>query len=559
MISGELEKLAPLMDRARAEGWAEWVRDERDQLAMLDGCWFDLDAAERFRDFCSKFLRIENPDPKRGAKLIPFELLDFQYRDVLGPLFGWKREDGSRRYRFGFVSVAKGNTKSAMAAAVLLFLVFADGESSALGYAASTSAHAARTVWEFAARMVQNSPALSKRLRVIPHTGRIVDDSRGHVLSIIPNRPDAIEGKNVAVCVYDELHLAHDRKLWEAIEHGGRSRRQPLVLVITTASSDEQSIAFELYQDAKRLISGEVVDHSRFAYIAEAMRDDDPMDPAVWRKANPALGTTVNQTDFAEKAQLSQDSPAKLVNFQKRRLNVWGLAGAESFIDFAKWKACRADVDADELAGRECYLGLDLSSNVDLTAVVAVFPGADESVDVLAWHWLPRENLTERTKDFDRYPEMVERGHLLLTEGDYIDQPAIRQHVRMLGEKYKVREVAYDPTFAADLGPKLMSDGFDIFQFWQRATMYSPVLAKLDALVRAGKIRHNNPLLDWQIGNLEVKTNEDGFMKPVKARVGKKIDGVCALLMALGKIVKQEKSEAPVTTWFDSHDLELWR
>lgn len=544
MTPEKTKQLEPLMTQARAEGWSEWVRDDRDKLAMIDGCYFDVAAAEKFKTFCSTFLRLEHP--RHPGKTIPFDLLDFQYRDILGPLMGWKRADGSRRYRFGFVSVAKGNTKSAMAAAVLLFMTFGDAEPVALGYAASTSAKTARAVWEFAARMVRNSPQLRKSLDIIEHTGRIIDRKRKNVLQVVPNRADAIEGKDVAVAVYDEVHLARDRKLWDAIEHGGRSRRQPLTLCITTAASDETSLAYELYEDAKKLLSGAIVDHSRFAYVAEATRDDDPADPAVWAKSNPALGLTVNEDDFASMSQHAQDSPPKMVNFQRRRLNVWGLADHTAFINFDRWKSCRFDIDPDALVGRECFLGLDLSSNVDLTAAVAVFPSADGVLDVLAWHWLPRDVLAERAKsDCDRYSQWVNEGWLELTPGDYIDQAHIRNRIIEIGRKYKVREIAYDPTFASELGPKLAESGFQVFEFWQRHRMYSPVMASLDSHVLGGRIRHNNPLLDWQISNLEANVNADGHMKPAKPSVGKKIDGACALLMAMGNVVKnQNKPQA---------------
>lgn len=489
----------------------------------------------------------------RPGRTIPFELLGFQYRDIMGPLLGWKRADGSRRYRFGFVTVAKGNTKSALAAAALLYLVFGDGEPVSLGYAASTSAKAARNVFDFCARMVRNSPQLSKALKIIDHTGRIIDPKRRNVLAIIPNRPDAAEGKSIHACVYDEVHLAKDRKLFEAIQYGGRSRAQSLILVITTAASDRHGIAYELYEDAQRLLAGAVIDHARFAFVAESSHDDDPMDPAVWARANPALGITVNRADFEAEAQRAADSPAKMVNFKRRRLNVWGMTDVATFIDLDRWIACRADVDADTLAGRECYAGLDLSSNCDLTACVLVFPSADESIDVLAYHWLPEDVLPERAKtDWDMYPAMVQAGHLETTPGDYIDQAHIRRRIGELGQRFAIREIAYDPTFAADLGPTLADDGYAVFEFWQTHRMYSPVMAKLDAITRAKKLRHNNPLLDWQVSNLLAHTNENGHMKPAKPAPGKKIDGVSALLMALGKIVKADRANEKQITYTTS-------
>lgn len=548
MTPKQKKQFAPLLKQAKADGWADWITSARDRLAMLDGCTFDVAAAERFRDFCARFLRIENPDPVDAAEnnrpTIPFELLPFQYRDVLGPLFGWKRADGSRRYRFGFITVAKGNTKSAMAAAVLLYMTFGEGEPVALSYACSTSAQSARTVFDFCARMVRNSPQLSKALRIVEHTGRIIDDKRRNVLAISPNRPDAVEGKSVAAAVYDEIHLARDRKLFEAVQYGGRSRAQSLVLIITTAAQDETGLAYELYDDAKKLIEGSVVDHSRFAYIAEAQADDDVLDPKTWAKANPALGQTVNAQDFRDEAHRAAESAAKLPNFMRRRLNVWGLSNQQSFIDFDRWKKCRADIDPADLEGRECFAGLDLSSNIDLTALVLVFPDDDGTADVLAYHWLPTDVLVARAKtDCDRYPQWVKEGWLELTEGDYIDQPFIRQRIRELGAQFQIKEVAYDPTFAADLGPKLAEDGFEVFEFWQTHRMYNPVMAKLDAMTLAGDIRHANPMLDWQISHLEAKTNEQGHMKPAKPRPGAKIDGVCSLLMSLGNIVKAERAE----------------
>jgi phage terminase large subunit-like protein len=253
---------------------------------------------------------------------------------------------------------------------------------------------------------------------------------------------------------------------------------------------------------------------------------------------------TVNADDFASEAQRAVDSPAKMVNFKARRLNVWGLNDTQTFLSLDRWLAGRSDIDLDALADKDCYGGMDLSSNTDLTSFVLSFPAEDGSIDVLAWHWLPEDVLMDRAKaECDRYPEWVEAGHLELTDGDYIDQPFIRQRINEIGKRFKIREIAYDPAFASDIGPKLAGDGFEVFEFWQTARMYTPVMAKLDELVLAGRIRHQNPMLDWQASNLLAKVNEAGHMKPAKPSGGAKIDGMSALLMSLGRIVKGSQED----------------
>lgn len=232
----QAERFAPLLEKAEAEGWAEWVQSDRDRLAMLDGHYFDVKAAEHFRDFCARYLRIEHP---QTGELVPFILTDWQYRDIVGPLFGWMRTDGFRRYRFGFITVAAGNSKSALAAACLLYLTFADGEPIALSYACSTSASAARTVYDLACRMVRNSPPLMQRLKIMAGTGRIVSLADPQVqLRVAPNNEDAIEGKDVHAAVYDEIHIAKTRDLFDALSQRFRRRTQPMFLVITLAATD---------------------------------------------------------------------------------------------------------------------------------------------------------------------------------------------------------------------------------------------------------------------------------------------------------------------------------
>ena len=268
-----------------ADDWSEWIRTAADERAVEQGCWFDLAAAERVRALLPPFLR-HSKGQWAGQ---PFELLDWQWRDVVAPLFGWKRTDGTRRFRRGYIEVPKKNGKSTLFAGLSLYTLTCDSEPGPRFTAPPSTATRPRScstrrpTWSRARRI------LSSRLNVVRSTKRIVDHTSKSFYRALSADVPAKEGLNAHAVLIDELHAQKTRDLWDTLRYAGASRRQPLHLSITTAGFDRHSICWEQHDYALKVFDGTVQDPAFFAYIAAAADDDDWTDPAIWRKANPSF------------------------------------------------------------------------------------------------------------------------------------------------------------------------------------------------------------------------------------------------------------------------------
>jgi phage terminase large subunit-like protein len=519
-----------------------------DQLALDAGCSFDPAAAERVRTFFRKFLR-HSKGQWAGQ---PFELLAWQWEQIILPLFGWKRADGTRRFRRAYIEVPKKNGKSTLSAGISLYLLMGDGEPGAEIYSAAADRDQASIVFGEAARMVKASPALSSRLQVINSTKRIVYPANGSWYKALSAEVPTKEGLNIHGLIFDELHAQKTRDLWDTLTYGGAARRQPLLLAITTAGYDRDSICYEQHLYAQGVLAGTVEDPYFFAYIAAANKEDDWKDPAVWKKANPSYGVTISETSFQDDAREAQNSPAKESPFRRYRLNLWTDA-AERWISSERWDACDLPLDLEDLAGRGCYAGLDLSSTTDTTSLVLLFPHEDGTYSVLLYCWVPETACRDRErKNRQRFDEWARRGHVEKTPGDVIDYQWIRKKLNELSRLYQIQEVAFDPWNATALSTQLKDeDGFTVIAFRQGYASMSEPAKALEGLILEGKIRHGgNPVLRWMVGNCCVETDSAGNVKPSKKASTEKIDGVVALVMALGRALVHGLPEPPSISFF---------
>ena len=327
--------LAQRLADARAQGWSDWIRSEADERAVLEGCVFDLPGAQRVRTFIEQFLR--HSKGEWAGK--PFQLLDWQWQNLIAPLFGWKRPDGTRRYRRGYIETPKKNGKSALFSGLSLYLLVGNGEAGAEIYSAAVDRDQASIVFNEAANMAESSPALASRLSVIRSTKRIVYRRTKSFFRALSADVPAKEGLNAHAVLIDELHAQQSRDLWDTLRYAGASRRQPLHLSITTAGFDKHSICWEQHAYAEQVLAGVIHDSSFFAYIAAASPGDDWTDLEVWKKANPSFGITVNADQFAEDCREAKESPAKENSFRRYRLNQWTEQDVR-WLALDKWDAC---------------------------------------------------------------------------------------------------------------------------------------------------------------------------------------------------------------------------
>jgi phage terminase large subunit-like protein len=432
--------------------------------------------------------------------------------------------------------------KSELAAAVALLLTCGDGEERAEVYGCAADRQQASIVFEVAADMVRMCLALSKRVKILTATKRIVYLPSNSFYQVLSAEAYSKHGFNIHGVVFDELHTQPNRKLFDVMTKGsGDARMQPLYFLITTAGTDTHSICYEIHKKAKDIIEGRKIDPTFYPVIYGADESDDWTDPAVWRKANPSLGITVGMDKVKAACDSAKQNPAEENTFRQLRLNQW-VKQSVRWMPMDKWDACAFPVNAEYLKGRVCYGGLDLSSTTDITAFVLVFPPEhdEDKFTVLPFFWIPEENIEFRVRR-DRVPYDVwnKQGYLETTEGNVVHYGYIEQFIAQLGEKYNIREIAFDRWGAVQMVQNLEGLGFTVVPFGQGFKDMSPPTKELMKLVLEGKIAHGGqPVLRWMMDNIYIRTDPAGNIKADKEKSTEKIDGAVAAIMALDRAIR---------------------
>lgn len=501
------------------------------ESGRVRGLRFDEEEAERAVAFF-RILRL--PDGAGAGK--PFELQPWQ-EFVVGSLFGWKGPDGRRRFHYALVEVARANGKSPLAAGIGLYGLTLDGETGAQVYSAATTRDQAKIVFNDAVRMAEQSPSLWPKLT---KTVNNLAYERGRSF-FRPLSADAqtMDGLRVHLALVDELHEHPSGEVMAKLRTGMKSS-QPLLFAITTAGYDRNSVCWEEHDHAVKVLEGVVENDAYFAYIATLDEEDDWTDEAVWAKANPSLGVTVRAETLREECELAKQIPGQQNSFKRLRLNLWTQQDSR-WLDGQVWDENAGQVDATALQGRACYAGVDLSSTTDITALELYFPEPAGGGQVLSYFWVPEDNLRRRAeRDRVPYPLWAEQGFIETTEGNVVDYEAVRNKLRELGEVYEIREVAIDRWNSTQLQTWLMGDGFTVIPFGQGFASMTAPAKELEKLLVERKLQHGgNPVLRWMAGNVEVSQDPAGNIKPDKARSRERIDGIVALVMAIGRAMVQ--------------------
>lgn len=465
-----------------------------------------------------------------------FILQDWQREQIIRPLFGTVNLDGTRQYRTCYVELPRKNGKTTVASAIALYLLYADSEAGCEIYSAANDRPQAALVFNEAAAMVRQEPNLFNISKIVDSQKRIVYHRFNSFYCAISAEAYTKWGINAHGIIYDELHAAPDRDLWDTLTTSTGSRRQPLTLVITTAGFDRNSICWEQHDYALKVQHGIIEDPTFLPVIFSAPDDADWKDERVWALSNPALGTFRNIDEMRTLCNKAQDTAALEMTFRRLYLNQW-VNSVERWLPMDAWDACSAQVELAKLEGRTCYAGLDLSSTTDLTALALVFIDDNGILDVLMRFWIPGDSAVEREKR-DRVPYRAwsKEGLITLTQGNVIDYQYIRHTLSELREKYDIAEVAFDRWGATKLSQDLTDDGFLMVPFGQGFASMSPPTKELMNLVLSKKIRHGgHPVLRWNCDNLVVRTDPAGNIKPDKEKSTQKIDGMVALIMAIDR------------------------
>lgn len=471
----------------------------------------------------------------------PFELIDWQER-IIRDLFGVLKPNGYRQFNTAYIEIPKKQGKSELAAAVALLLLCGDGEERAEVYGCAADRNQAKIVFDVAVDMVRFCPALSKRVKILESQKKITylpTNSSYQVLSAdVANK----HGFNTHGVIFDELHTQPNRKLFDVMLQGsGDARMQPLYFLITTAGNDTNSICYEVHQKAIDIAEGRKVDPTFYSVIYGAAEDEDWTDPKVWRKANPSLGITVGIDKVKAACESAKQNPGEENAFRQLRLNQW-VKQSVRWMPMDKWDACAFPVSEDDLEGRICYGGLDLSSTTDITAFVLVFPPLDEEDKyyVLPYFWIPEETLDLRVRrDHVPYDLWERQGTLMTTEGNVVHYGYIEKFIEQLGERFNIREIAFDRWGAVQMVQNLEGMGFTVVPFGQGFKDMSPPTKELMKLTLEERIAHGgHPVLRWMMDNIFIRTDPAGNIKADKEKSTEKIDGAVAAIMALDRAIR---------------------
>lgn len=471
----------------------------------------------------------------------PFELIDWQ-EQIIRDLFGTLKPNGYRQFNTAYIEIPKKQGKSELAAAVALLLTCGDGEERAEVYGCAADRQQAAIVFDVAADMVRMCPALSKRVKILASQKRLIYTPTNSFYQVLSAEAYSKHGFNIHGVVFDELHTQPNRKLFDVMTKGsGDARMQPLYFLITTAGTDTHSICYETHQKAKDIIEGRKIDPTFYPVIYGADESDDWTDPKVWKKANPSLDITVGIDKVKAACDSAKQNPGEENAFRQLRLNQW-VKQAVRWMPMEKWDKCAFAVDEDELEGRICYGGLDLSSTTDITAFVLVFPPLDEEDKyiMLPYFWIPEDNLTLRVnRDHVPYDVWERQGFLQTTEGNVVHYGFIEQFIEKLGERFNIREIAFDRWGAVQMVQNLEGMGFTVVPFGQGFKDMSPPTKELMKLVLEQKIAHGgHPVLRWNMDNIYIRTDPAGNIKADKEKSTEKIDGAVATIMALDRAIR---------------------
>lgn len=548
------------MDRGRLTG-VEYVAD------VLEG---RIVTGELVRQACERHVRDVETGAERGLRFVPEIaeraiaffgflrhskgewagmpiLLELWQQFIVGSTFGWLRGDGTRRFRTVYCEVARKNGKSTTGAGIGNYCFTADGEPGAEVYSAATTRDQARIVFDEAARMCQRSPAL--RRRVVRIRNNLSVPATASSFAPLASNDETLDGLNRHCAIVDEVHAHRNRDLWDVLETAGGSRRQPLMVGMTTAGREVTSFCGELHDYGRRVLNGALVDDTYFAYIAGLDDGDAWDDPDVWIKANPNLGVSVKVEGLVDQCERAKQDPTFQNAFRRLRLNQW-IGSATRFIDLAEWDACTGGIDVEELErqchGRRAYGGLDLASTIDLAALAFVLPPEEPGgpFDLIVRIFMPGDAAHSREKQRrDRVPygSWVDRGAIIATPGNVIDYDCIRAELELLDGVLEIQQVGYDPWGAAQFANELEGEGFCMVPIRQGFGSMSNPTKELARIVRSSRLRHGgHPVLRWMADNLTTAEDAAGNIKPDRKKSRQKIDGLVASIMALDRAIRNE-------------------
>lgn len=501
--------------------------------------WWEPALANRVCRFIELLPHVKGEWARHGKRL---ELAPWQIFRIT-TVFGWINREGYRRFKVAYSEIPRKNGKSSETSGVALYLLTADGEPGAEVYSAATTRDQAQITWKDAKQMVDRTPGLKARFGVATSSHTVfVEHTNSVFRPLSRDQGGNHDGLNVHGGMIDELHAHKTREIFDVIETGTGARQQPLLWLITTAGFNRAGICYEQRAYVTKILEGVVQDESYFGIIYTIDEDDDWADPASWAKANPNWGVSVNPEDIERKARKAMTMASATNNFLTKHLNVWVNADT-AWMDLQAWDKCGDPALAlDQFEGRKCWVGLDLASKIDVACLMLLFEDG-EGWSVFGRYYIPEE-AADAGKN-QHYAGWARQGLVTLTPGQVTDFAYIEDDLRDFASRFDIQDVAFDPWQATYLATRMQEEGLPMIEYRQTVANMSEPMKTLEALTLEGKIRHNgDPVLTWMMSNVVAHLDAKDNIYPRKEFPENKIDGVVALIMALGRAIRQQEPES---------------
>lgn len=501
-----------------------------------------IDAADSVIGFIEK--HCSHVKGELGGK--PFLLEQWQKEQIIKPLYGTLNAEGLRQYRTAYIELPRKNGKSNLAACLALYHLLKDGEHGAEVISAAGDRNQARIVFECAAAMVRQSEVLSKHVKIKQNSL----EYKNNWYRAISAEANTKHGFSASAVIFDELHTQPNRDLWDVLTTSTGARRQPLVVAITTAGHDVNSICYEVHDYAKRVQKKEIDDPTFLPVIYAADKKDDWREEATWRKANPGYGTICKAAYFQQEVRKCESNPRQLNTFLRLHLNIW-TSSETSWLTDEEFMRGADSVPEEKLKRLKCYAGLDLASVKDLTAVALIWRDDEEDCYYLRAHHFcnsVKAQSKEKSGSID-YFAFQTAGLVTITEGNVTDMDAVRDFILSAHQQYDLQALAFDRYYAEMVVPDLIAAGIDCQKFGQGYASMSYPTKELERLMCQGKIIHGaHPVLRWQIGCVQLQRDDADNIKVSKRKnsESQKVDGIVASIMALGCYFNNADDEAVV-------------
>lgn len=515
-----------------------WVKQaclrQLDDLANgVPGFQFSVAFASRACVFIEHLRHIKGALAGTRIILEPWQIF------ILTTVFGWVDGEKKRRFRHVYIEVPRGNGKSALSSGVALYALAADGEGGAECYTFATTRDQARIVFDTSKAMVNMSPDLAREFGLTKQAHSVTVMKTGSVLMPKSAEGSTLDGLNTHIAVIDELHAHKTRELYDVVVTSLGKRRQPLLWVITTAGFDNAGICYEVRTMVTRVLDRTVIDDAQFGIIYTIDPDDDWRTEAALKKANPNWGVSVMPAEVMRLQRTAMELPSSQNNFKTKHLDVWCSASA-AWMDSSAWAACEdTGLDLADFEGCPCWIGLDLAAKNDITAKVRLFPYKD-GFAVFAEYYLPKISIEKATNS--QYSGWEIEGRLTATDGAMTDMKVVEEGLREDLSRFDVQAIGFDPWNALSLSTSLANDGAPMVEYRNTVEKFSDPMKRVEAMVQGGKLWHgDDPVMRWMMGNVVARRDAKDNIFPRKERYENKIDGVVALIMAVGLAGVPEK------------------